>query len=252
VGGSSQSAAAQEARISQLTQDLAVLQEELESKILENERLVMESCEVRRAKREVELKVEEIETEIAQARESASLARSEMAKIEGEKKDLSSRIESYEIQIDELRREIMLQQEASKRTHSLTELLEARLAHMTSHSADVEADLRQTKSNMAAMEARLAQTQRSLEISESERMRNSHEVIHERAKAESLAVRVAQLEEELSIASMQTSVSATPFVDDSVPACGGDPVPCCYRSEYFRDKFKGCKSDLRRMQEKLR
>lgn len=251
VSGGSASTSALEARVAQLTEDICVLQEELESKIVENERLVMEGSEVRRSKREVEMKVEEIESEIVQAKLEAASATSEKARVDTEKKELVSQIESFEIQVDGLKREVLLQQEATRRNQALTELLEARLAHMTTHSADVEAELRQVKSNLQTMESRASQTQRSLELSEAERQRSSQALLEEKSVSHSHALRVTQLEEELSIASLQTSGSVTPFANDSVLPCAGDPTPCCYRSEYFRDKYRAALSNVDRISSKL-
>ena len=64
VGGGGQSVSALEAKIRNLIEELGVVQEELESKITENEHLVMDNCETRREKREAEAALEGMQSEM--------------------------------------------------------------------------------------------------------------------------------------------------------------------------------------------
>ena len=253
-GGGSSSVATLEAKVRQLTADMAVLQEELESKIVENEQLVMDNCECKRERRDAEQRADDMVSEMARLRESDSVMRAQVEKISQEKSVLVERLETSDIKMDALNREIQLQAESVHKLKGSVDSLTHQLDEVSSNKAFIELELREVKSALTVAESKLAHTIGQFTQSDTERASLQSELSTVKAKNESLNLRITQLEEELCVASIQAGPVLAEDDDESsgdLPKCGGDPQPCCYRSEYFRDKWRNSELNLKGVSGKL-
>lgn len=236
-----------ENKIKQLSDELQVLQDELESKIQENEHLVMDICETKREKREAEVKLADMRTEMDRLVQADASMRSDLDKILCEKNLIVEKLESSEIKIDGLRREVELQNEILQKFRNQNESLDSRLSIEASAKAGLELEVRDLKTNLVVTESKLDQCSRQLAESLTVRNDLQEKLLDEEAASAALKLRIAELEEESSIATLSmTSGLSTPVENDSIPRCDiGNPLPCCYRSEYFRDKYKNTEMALR-------
>lgn len=243
----SASISALEHKIEQLSDELHVLQDELESKIQENEHLVMDNCETKREKREAEMKLADMRTEMDRLVDADRSMRAELDKILCEKNQIVEKLESSEIKIDGFRREVELQNEILLKFRTQNESLDSRLSIEASAKVCLELEVRDLKTNLVVTESKLDQCSRQLAESITERNDLQAKLLNEEAASAALKLRVAELEEESSIATLSVvSGVSTPTENDSLPRCDiGNPLPCCYRSEYFRDKYKNTEIALR-------
>lgn len=243
----SASISALEHKIKQLSDELHVLQDELESKIQENEHLVMDICETKREKREAEMKLADMRTEMDRLVDADTSMRAELDKILCEKNQIVEKLESSEIKIDGFRREVELQNEILLKFRTQNESLDSRLSIEASAKVCLELEVRDLKTNLVVTESKLDQCSRQLAESITERNDLQAKLLNEEAASAALKLRVAELEEESSIATLSVASGvSTPTENDSIPRCDiGNPLPCCYRSEYFRDKYKNTEIALR-------
>ena len=247
-----------EARIKSLEEQLSVLQEELESKILENERLVMDCCETRREQRDAELRVKEASSEIESGRIQLEKFRGDFTKLEREKSALAERVESGEITIDGLRREIQLQGESSLKTRGVMEGLNQRVSELSLKVCELESEKRDHSHSLSIAESRISFLTQKLEESASARSQLAQELAKERSRGEAMSIKVAQLEEDISVVSLQSTTAASSpgeeLDEDSLvyPSCKGDvlPRPCCYRAEHYLSQFRTSEMALKSLSAK--
>jgi regulator of replication initiation timing len=254
VGGIGQSGNQQlEQKIEELMREIAVLQEELESKISENERLVIEGSEVRREKRELEVKCSSLEKSLVEGNRERSDMESKMVKLKSEKDKMHVINETNEITIDSLRRDMELQNEQLGKYRSLYENLSSQLSELTARNSLLESESREYKSNASISESLLDQLRSELSESERSRTELEHAFSEEKILNQSLSLQVKQLEDEISISIATSQVAHHPppspssrFSPRTVPeGCRGGGDPCCYRSEYYITRCKNLEHALK-------
>ena len=246
LGGYGPSVVDLESKIKDLSNEVSVLQDELESKIAENESLVIDCSDMRRQNREVEQKLESFRIELENCVRAKESAIDEMERFKRDKVDLSTRLEGYEIQIDGLRRDSVLQTEQTRKLQSANESIQISLDQEISLRKSCELELRELKTAMMEAESKLTCLSRDLFGSDAEKQRLAAELFSERTKQESLNLRIDALEDELSIASIpRTSPVIGRDDTSSLPACNDQPGACCHRSEYFLSRLKTVEEALR-------
>jgi len=233
-----------EERIKSLEDNLNILQDELESKIIENERLVMDCSEARREKRAAELRLEEAGDEVKSGRAQVEKYKSDFGRLERENSSLVAKLESSEITVDGLKRELQLQSEASVKTRSVAEALSQRVSELTAMHASLGKENGDLRSLLVSADSRAQASLKKLEESQAEHSHVVQCLAKERSRGETLGLRISQLEEDLSVMSLQSTGASSPAgeLEDNnmLPSCGGDifPKPCCYRSEHFLSLFR--------------
>lgn len=238
-----------EQKVQQLSNEVAVLQEELESKINENERLVMESSDIKRDKRNVETKLEKAEADLERAINERRCAMDDTERMKRDKSEFTLKIGEYEVQVDSLRREVVLLNETIKRLQTNGEYLQSQFQNEQALNSKLDEGLKEAKTSLVQLESRFGQSLKDLTNSESDRARLQAELINEKAKEESLRLRISQLEEELSISAMHRpggpEFSHKKCDLEMIPSCTDEPVACCYRSEFFQSKLRTAEEALR-------
>jgi chromosome segregation ATPase len=89
LGGYGSSSVETESRLKELLSQISVLQEELESKINENESLVIESSELKREKRELDARLDSLQGQLRTSCEAAQSALDETERMRRDKNNLS-------------------------------------------------------------------------------------------------------------------------------------------------------------------
>lgn len=238
-----------EQKVQQLSNEIGVLQEELESKINENERLVMESSDIKREKSNVEFKLEKAEVDLERALNERRCALDDTERMKRDKAEFTMKIGDFEVQVDSLRREVVLLNETIRRLQTNGDHLQSQLLNEQTLNCKLDESLKEAKKSLVQLESRLSQSLKDLTNSESDRSRLQAELMNEKVKEESVRLRISQLEEELSIAAMHRSggpeFSYKKSDNAVVPACYDEPVACCYRSEFFQSKLKTAEEALR-------
>lgn len=246
-----------EERLSTLQETVAVLQEELESKILENERLVMDCSETRRVCRDAESRLEEALSERKSTSVQLEKFRSDIVKLENDKSCLVEKVESCEITVDGLQREIQLQGESSIKMRGVTEGLNQRISEFSCAVTRLEGENRDLKSLLNLSESKLGWTIKRLEEAEAQRRSLEQDLVKERSTGDSLSSRIARLEEDLSVALLHTTSgrpSDNEIDENALPSCNGDllPKPCCYRAEHYLSLFRTADLAVRSLSSKQR
>jgi chromosome segregation ATPase len=254
VGGISQGNTHQlELRIEELMREIGILQEELESKISENERLVIEGSEVRREKRDIGTKCSSLEKSLVEGNRERSDMESKMVKLQAEKDKLHLLSETNEITIDSLRRDIELQNEQLGKYRSLYENVSSQLSDLVARNSLLQSEVREYKSNASMSESLLDQLRSEYSNSERERTELQFALSAEKVQNQSLALQVKQLEDEISISIATAQVAHHPPPSPTsrlsprmVPeGCRGGGEPCCYRSEYYMTRCKNLEHALK-------
>jgi len=255
VGGINQGTHNQmESKIEELMREIGVLQEELESKIAENERLVIEGSEIRREQRELEAKFSSIEKSLVEGNQERSQIESKMVKLQSEKDKLNVLNETNEITIDSLRRDIELQSEQLAKYRSLYENVSSQLSEHVAKNSLLESELRELRSNASISESLLDQLRSELSSTERERSEIQQALSAEKIQNQSLTLQVKQLEDEISISIATAQVAHHPPPSPTsrlsprmLPAegCRGGGEPCCYRSEYYVNRCKNLEHALK-------
>jgi chromosome segregation ATPase len=246
LGGYGNSSAETDGRIKEMSNQLSVLQDELESKITENETLVIESSELKRTKRELEIRLESLENQLRSSNDAAKSAIDEMERLRRDKNNLSTKLEGNEIQIDSLRRDLALQIELCRKLQVTNDSLQTQVDQETEARKQAENALRETKTSLIESDSKLSCLSKDLESNEAEKQKLLRELLNEKAKQESLNLRIDQLEDELSVMSIRRRPTVVPPNEDmSIPPCGDNMVPCCYRSEYYLSRLKTAEEALR-------
>jgi chromosome segregation ATPase len=247
----SASSAALEQRIRDLSQELTILQEELESKINENERLVIESSDVKRVRWELEQKVELLETEVQAALNQKRAAVDDLERMRREKIDVVTKVEAHEINLDGLRRELVLKSEHVRKLTSANEALQLQFEQVSLQCAELSNELNESKTVVLQTNSKLDCLKRDYDDSESEKLRLSSELFSERAKQESLNLRIDQLEDEIAILATHKPIHGRVTSDGSssatIPPGCEDALPCCPRAEYFLAKLKTADEAIRKL-----
>ena len=218
-------------RVRALTEEVGVLQEELESKILENERLVMGSSEIRRALQISEDKCQSMEIEVSGYADRFSNLSSELELALRSTNQLCVEKEKSDILLDGYKRELELNAE---RIHLLVESNK----DLKNKDNELKASLTQISeisSKLSLAESRCEQFYSKLKIEQSQMNLIQTQLTNEQALTKSLNVRIEQLEEQLAIVAVSESF-------EEVIPCNNDP--CCYKSEYYQGRCKNLEAAL--------
>jgi hypothetical protein len=247
VGGMSSGASNQwEHKVAELSNEVGVLQEELESKIAENERLVIEGSDLRRDIRELTTKCSSLEKSLVSGNQERAEMEAKLVKAKSEIDKLRVLNETGEITIDSLRRDSELQNEQLAKYRSLYENVSSQLSELVSKNSLHESELRELRSSAAISESLLDQLRSELSVCERERNELQQYLSAEKAQNQSLSLRVQELEDEISVSMATSSVAHLPPPSPSnrvlSPSAGMEPCgpgdACCYRSEYYQTKCK--------------
>ena len=241
-----------EQRMRELEQELSVLQEELESKITENERLVIECCELKRDKRDIEGKYSNLETTLVQCNRERESMFIRLEKVCTENLELVNLRDSQEIRIDSLTREIELQNENVSKYKSLSDQSVAQISGLLSNKETLESDLRETRNTLSITESMFDQFKSEFSTSSKQCTELQNSLSYERAINKSLSLRIQQLEEDISIS---VAVIPVPEVQlptaDSIPKCEGEYSPCCHRAEYYQSRCHNLEYSLKAIKSKM-
>lgn len=220
--------------------DLQILQEELESKIAENEHLVISTSELLRDKRELENLCSSVQTEkeklqakVAALAEQLELAQKSTHSLQNEKA-------KNEIVIDALKREIelcnqkncvLLETETllAKSETTITDL-KSQIDHFQSHVIRLEAQCEQTNAQMLKFQSHSELLERSL--------------VAEKSEAQARQFRIDQLVEQIAILQAATSRNSGEKNAAQFPPCNPG-IPCCYRAEYYQTRSSNFEAVLR-------
>ena len=244
-----------EQKLTELSNEVTVLQEELESKIMENERLVIEGSELRRELREFSTKCSSFEKSLVEGNQERADMEAKLVKAKSEIDKLRVLNETSEITIDSLRRDSELQNEQLAKYRSLYENVSSQLSELVAKSSLHDSELRELRSSAAISESLLDQLRSELSVCERERHELQQYLTAEKTQNQSLSLRVQELEDEISIsvATAQVAHFPPPSPTNRVlspsaglePCCPGDP--CCYRSEYYQLKCKNLQLAVKTM-----
>lgn len=240
-GGSAPSVSSLENRIKKLSEEVCVLQEELESKILENERLVIESSDVKREMREIEDRCNLREKEVSEAGWKLTDLMSQLDQVLRQNSVLSQQKETDDIKVDSLRREVELGRELVTQVRESNSNLSRKLEQAEAELRLTAQDLRELRAAFAGSQSKADQYQRQASESEMRSNQLMEEMFQQKTLLASQELRMKQLEDELAVriatssqARQERLASATPCHDD----------PCCYRSEHFQARCRTLEASI--------
>ena len=205
-------------------QTFLILQEELESKIAENERLVMDSCELEREKKRILAKVESMETEISQFGDKIFQLTQQVELAKKAQEQMGADKQRAEIRADSLARELELNSEQV--TQLISENLELK---------DKESELNVLRTDFTKLHNKLVLAESKAKHSESELIRIEKKSNSEKAVAHANSVRIDQLLEQVAI---YRAATVTDSPSPNLTSCTAAPCSGCARAEYYQARCR--------------
>ncbi len=251
-----------EEHVYKLEQENNVLREELESKISENEQLVMDSCDMKRVLCELESQLRSLSNLHSRCESEAARREQTIQRMTEESVTLRGKLERRDLDADKLRRDFELQSDSHSRLRTEATELRMRLDSVAAIKADLESQVSQLSGKTIQLEAIVDQLRGELKHASTESSWLQHKLESETVSKKSLHLQVEKLEDEMKLlAALQSSsggggsssISLPPSLIPSEPSvsayCG--TRACCERAQYYRDQCRNMEHSLRLLQTKL-